>query len=87
VQVPDAGRSTTPDKPDLMWTPEIEVCIAEWQRTGQFPFPSLNIYPAPVAQAFSTEDLRLIHHVSSLYVQLQAFGANNFTLWTRHIPT
>ncbi|EHK49673.1 uncharacterized protein TrAtP1_010922 [Trichoderma atroviride] len=87
VQVPDAGRSTTPDKPDLMWTPEIEVCIAEWQRTGQFPFPSLNIYPAPVAQTLSPEDLRLIHHVSSLYVQLQAFGANNFTLWTRHIPT
>lgn len=52
-----------------------------------FPFPSLGIYPAPMPHMFSVEDLRLIHHVTSLYVQLQAFGANNFTLWTRHIPT
>ncbi|KAL7795046.1 hypothetical protein V8C37DRAFT_54205 [Trichoderma ceciliae] len=87
VQVPDAGRSTTPDKPDLMWTPDIEASIGEWRRTGMFPFPSLGIYPAPMPHMFSLEDLRLIHHVASLYYQLQASGANNFTLWTRHIPT
>ncbi|RFU73800.1 hypothetical protein TARUN_8446 [Trichoderma arundinaceum] len=87
VQVPDAGRSTTPDKPDLMWTPEIEAAIGEWRRTGMFPFPSLGVYPAPMPHMFSLEDLRLIYHVASLYYQLQAFGANNFTLWTRHIPT
>jgi hypothetical protein len=29
----------------------------------------------------------LIYHVASLYHQLAAIDGNNFTLWTRHIPT
>ncbi|KYK57060.1 C6 transcription factor [Drechmeria coniospora] len=85
VQVPDAERSTTPDKPDLMWTPQIEAAIGEWQATGVFPFPSLGVYPAPMPHMYSLEDLRLIYHVASLYHQLAAIDANNFTLWTRHI--
>ncbi|TFB00024.1 hypothetical protein CCMA1212_008068 [Trichoderma ghanense] len=87
VQVPDAGRSATPDKPDLMWTPQIEAAIGEWQRTGMFPFPSLRIYPAPSPHQYSLEDLRLIYHVASLHYQLMTQEANNFTLWTRYIPT
>ncbi|KAL6920683.1 hypothetical protein FSHL1_004660 [Fusarium sambucinum] len=87
VQVPDSERSTTPDKPDLMWTPQIEAAITEWQRTGIFPLPSLGIYPAPMPHLYSVEDLRLIYHVAALYYQLATIDANNFTLWTRHIPT
>jgi hypothetical protein len=87
VQVPDSERSTTPDKPDLMWTPQIEAAIAEWQRTGIVPLPSLGIYPAPMPHLYSVEDLRLIYHVAALYYQLATIDANNFTLWTRHIPT
>lgn len=87
VSAADANRSTTPDKPDLMWTPEVEASIVEWQRTGVFPFHAMDIYPAPVASHYSVEDLRLIHHIASLYDQLAAMDANNFTLWTRHIPT
>ncbi|KAG6044525.1 hypothetical protein E4U17_000531 [Claviceps sp. LM77 group G4] len=87
VQVSDADRSTTPDKADLMWTPQIEATIVEWQATGLFPFPSLQIYPSPMPLMYSIEDLRLIYHVANLYHQLSAIDANNFTLWTRHIPT
>lgn len=87
VPAADANRSTTPDKPDLMWTPEVEASIVEWQRTGVFPFHAMDIYPAPIASHYSVEDLRLIHHIASLYDQLAAMNANNFTLWTRHIPT
>lgn len=87
MQVADTERSTTPDKPDLMWTPLVEAAIAEWQATGIFPFSSLGIYPAPMPQNYSVEDLRLIYHVAALYHQLAAIDANNFTLWTRHIPT
>lgn len=36
---------------------------------------------------YSLEDLRLIYHVAALYDQLAVIDANNFTLWTRHIPT
>ena len=86
VQVPDADRSTTPDKPDLMWTPQIEAAIGDWQATGVFPFPSLAIYPAPMPHMYSVEDLRLIYHVASLYHQLASIDANNFTLWTPPYP-
>ncbi|TQV99190.1 C6 transcription factor RosA-like [Cordyceps javanica] len=84
---PEPERSATPDKPDLMWTPQIETDIAEWRRSGVFPFPSLGLYPAPIAQLYSVHDLRLIYHLAALYQQLAAMSANNFTLWTRHIPT
>ncbi|GAP91713.2 putative c6 transcription factor protein [Rosellinia necatrix] len=85
VSVPDE-RATTPDKPDLMWTPEIEANIAEWQRSGIFPFPNL-VYSAPVPQYFTVEELRLIYHVAAICHELNAMDANNFTLWTRQIPT
>jgi len=80
-------RSTTPDKPDLMWTPEIETVIDQWKRTGTFPFPSLNIFPAPNTQFLSMENLRLIHHVASISHQLRSADADGFTIWTRQIPT
>ncbi|KAI0852386.1 hypothetical protein F5Y00DRAFT_194458 [Daldinia vernicosa] len=86
VPVPDE-RAATPDKPDLMWTPEIEAAVEQWQRTGIFPFPSLNIYPAPAPQYYSIEDLRLIFHVAAICNEMSAMDANGFTLWTRQIPT
>ncbi|RYP07060.1 hypothetical protein DL764_002751 [Monosporascus ibericus] len=86
VPVPDE-RSATPDKPDLMWTPEVEATIEQWQRTGIFPFPNLGIFPAPAPQYYSLEDLRLILHVASICNEMNAIDANGFTLWTRQIPT
>ncbi len=80
-------RSTTPDKPDLMWTPEIRTAIEQWQQTGVFPFPGLSIYPAPAPQNYSVEELRLIYHVASICNELAASNLNNLTLWTQQIPT
>ncbi|KAL9564967.1 hypothetical protein ACKAV7_010881 [Fusarium commune] len=87
VQVTHSSRSSTPGKPDLMWTPYIETALSEWQRTGIFPLPCLGLHPAPRPDLYSLEDLRLIHHLATLYCELAAIDANNFTLWTRHIPT
>lgn len=80
-------RAGTPEKPDLMWTPENEAAIEKWRQTGVFPFPSLNIYPAPAPQLLTKEELRLIHHVASISHQMMEIGANGFTMWTRQIPT
>ncbi|KAM7215107.1 oxidase assembly protein 2, variant [Rhypophila decipiens] len=80
-------RAGTPEKPDLMWTPENEAAIEEWRQTGVFPFPSLNIYPAPSPELLTNEELRLIHHVASISHQMIEIGANGFTMWTRQIPT
>lgn len=79
-------RAATPEKADLLWTPEIEAEIERWQQTGNFPFPDLYIYPAPSPQFFSFEDLRLIHHVASVSSELGIHDASNFTIWTRQIP-
>ncbi|KAL9561288.1 hypothetical protein ACKAV7_014643 [Fusarium commune] len=87
VLVTHSSGSSTPDKPDLMWTPQIEVALIEWQRTGIFPLPCLGLYPTPRPHLYSLEDLRLIHHLATLYCELGTIDANNFTLWTRHIPT
>ncbi|KAK4127439.1 hypothetical protein N657DRAFT_210598 [Parathielavia appendiculata] len=86
VSVPE-DRAGSPDKPDLMWTPETEATIDQWRRTGVFPFPSLGIYPAPAPELLTLEDLRLIHHVASISHQMQELDASDFTLWTRQIPT
>ncbi|KAL2195072.1 hypothetical protein P885DRAFT_62321 [Corynascus similis CBS 632.67] len=86
VSVPE-DRAGSPDKPDLLWTPEIEATIEQWRRTGMFPFPSLGIYPTPAPDFLTNEELRLIHHVASISHQMQELGANDFTLWTRQIPT
>ncbi|ERT02312.1 hypothetical protein HMPREF1624_00610 [Sporothrix schenckii ATCC 58251] len=80
-------RSVSPDRPELMWTPEIEADIARWQQTGIFPFPALNIYPQPNPQFLSIESLRLIYHVASICHQLRSIDADGFSIWTRQIPT
>ncbi|KAH6669128.1 hypothetical protein F5X68DRAFT_51498 [Plectosphaerella plurivora] len=85
MPVPE-DRSTTPDKPDLMWTQEIVANIELWQRTNTFPFPALQVFPAPDASLYSFEDLRLIYHLASICGELDVLGANNFTVWTRQIP-
>ncbi|KAH6876799.1 hypothetical protein B0T10DRAFT_532512 [Thelonectria olida] len=87
VRVPRSSGSTISDKPDLMWTPQIEATLSEWQRTGIFPLPCLGLYPTPRPHLYSLEDLRLIHHLATLYCELATLDVNNFTLWTRHIPT
>lgn len=79
-------RAPTPEKADLLWTPEIEKEIERWQQTGSFPFPELYLYPAPSPQFFSFEDLRLIHHVASISSELGMHDAGNFTIWTRQVP-
>lgn len=79
-------RAQSPDRPDLLWTPDIEAQILLWQQTGEFPFPSLNIFPAPPPQYFPVEDLRLIYHVASISMDLNIQDSGNFTIWTNQIP-
>ena len=79
-------RAVTPEKADLLWTPQIESEIERWQQTGIFPFPDLYIYPAPNPQFYSFEELRLLHHVASISSELSIYDVGNFTIWTRQIP-
>lgn len=85
MPVPE-DRAPTPEKPDLLWTPEIEAQIQRWQQTGVFPFPGLYIFPAPAPQFYTLEELRLIHHVASISMEFSLQDAGNFTIWTGQIP-
>lgn len=69
-----------------MWTPPIETAIAGWQSTGVFPFPSLQLYPAPMPHLYTAGELRLMYYAANLYHQQTAID-NSCADWARHIPT
>lgn len=79
-------RAVSPERPDLLWTPEIESEIETWQQTGVFPFQDLLMFPAPAPHYFSVEELRLIHHVAAISREMSLTDASNFTIWTRQVP-
>lgn len=79
-------RAPTPEKADMLWTPEIEAEIEMWQQTGNFPFPDMYIYPVPDPRFLTAEDLRIIHHVAAVSRELSIHDAGNFAIWTRQIP-
>ena len=79
-------RPKTPQGANLLWTPEIERVIEAWRQTDRFPFPEMQLYPQPLAQNLSVTDLRLIHHVCSVSIQMQAEGSTKFAIWTQRIP-
>jgi hypothetical protein len=83
---PPEERNSTPEEPDLLWTPKIEAELDHWQKTGIFPFPELSIYPQPNPQPFSAEDLRLMHHVAGISTELGMIDAGSFTIWANQIP-
>ncbi|KAI9721703.1 MAG: hypothetical protein M1812_002037 [Candelaria pacifica] len=85
--VPGQERSLSPQLVNLLWTPEVEREIELWQQSGRFPFPELRLLHPPLPQDFSTTDLRLIHHVSSVSKEMHYSRCNKFTVWTEKIPS
>ncbi|KAL1983601.1 hypothetical protein VTN96DRAFT_10180 [Rasamsonia emersonii] len=80
----DANRS--PGTPNLMMTPEIEMEIENWRRTGIPPFPELSQCPQNNWYQFSRTDLRLIHHIAGLSIDFHRRGLNNSTIWAPKMP-
>ncbi len=77
----------SPRGPDLQYTADAEQDIDDWQRTGLFPFPKLRLRPEPQWRIFSATDLRLIHHVASVSMEMQLKGYSRCTIWTAKMPT
>ncbi|KAH7407025.1 hypothetical protein DE146DRAFT_606989 [Phaeosphaeria sp. MPI-PUGE-AT-0046c] len=82
--MPESPQS--PQQPNLLWTPEIEVTIDIWRQTGEFPFPDLQVYPQPQWHALSRTDLRLIHHLSTISNEMFRNRTSKSTLWTDMMP-
>ena len=72
--------------PELLWTHQVESEIDTWQRSGVFPFPELGLESIKQFLPLSRIDLRLVHHVSSIYRDLQRIDFIHCTLWASEIP-
>lgn len=78
--------SKSPKGPNLLWTPKIEHEVEVWQRTGVFPFFELNLQSSGHFFGLTAIDLRLIHHLSSIYRDMKRLNFGNCTLWVEDIP-
>ena len=74
------------EEPNLLWTPRIEGEIEAWQRTGVFPFPEMDLHSSQHFRGLSPIELRLIHHLSSMYRDMRLADFVQCTLWVQQIP-
>ena len=72
--------------PDLLVSPEIESEIENWHITGVPPFPELMQCPRAGWYGLSRTDLRLIHHITGLSIDLHRRGYSNCTVWAQKMP-
>ncbi|KAL1957505.1 hypothetical protein VTO42DRAFT_5968 [Malbranchea cinnamomea] len=78
--------ASTPRNPDLLMSPEIEVELDTWQKTGNPPFPELQLSSRTYWYRFSRTDLRLIHHISGLSIDMHRLGYSSCTVWAQKMP-
>lgn len=82
----EESSSSSTKVPNLLWTPEIEREVEAWQQSGVFPFAALGLQYADQFARLSSIDLRLIHHISSIYQDMQRIDFIHCTLWANEIP-
>lgn len=63
-------------------TPGSEQIIDTWLQTGVFPFPELQVFPAPQPHAYSRSDLYLITHIASISQSLLLNGTDAMNVWS-----
>ncbi|KAG0158485.1 hypothetical protein PDIDSM_6000 [Penicillium digitatum] len=72
--------------PDLLTSPEIEMEIDNWHRTGVPPYPELLQCPRSGWSGLSRTDLRLIHHIIGISIDLHRRGLSGCTVWAQKMP-
>lgn len=82
----ESEGNTSPEQPSILLTPGSETRVERWQQTGGFPYPDLQVFPAPPTQEYSKNDLRLMHHLSAISNELTIKGTSNLTVWTQKMP-
>lgn len=82
----DAEGQSSPEQSSVLLTPGSENRIEQWQQTGGFPYPDLQVYPLPPTQDYSKTDLRLMHHLAAISNDLRLKGTSNLTVWTEKMP-
>jgi hypothetical protein len=72
--------------PNLMWNPSIEAEVDMWMRTGVYPFPELALVNHQQFRNLTKIELRLVHHLSSIYRDLNRKGLIHLTAWVEKLP-
>jgi len=83
-----ATQSSPPARrgPDLLMSPDIEMEIENWHRTGVPPYPELVQCPRAGWSHLSRADLRLVHHIIGLSIDLHRRGLSSCTVWAQKMP-
>ncbi|KAJ5091284.1 hypothetical protein NUU61_006154 [Penicillium alfredii] len=84
-----AAQTSPPDTrrgPDLLLSPDIEMEIENWHHTGVPPYPELLQCPRTGWSGLSRADLRLIHHIIGLSIDLHRRGLSGTTVWAQKMP-
>ena len=76
----------SPRAPDLRMTAEIEREIDEWRMTGNPPFPELRLSSRSYWYRYSNIDLRLIHHIAGLSIDIHRRGYADCIVWAQKMP-
>ncbi|KAL4809273.1 hypothetical protein BDV18DRAFT_77895 [Aspergillus unguis] len=72
--------------PDLLMSAEIETEIKNWHQTKLSPFPELMHFPRNCWSKLSRTDLRLIHHIIGLSIDLNRRALGGCTIWAQKLP-
>ncbi|KAL4893729.1 hypothetical protein BDV59DRAFT_192886 [Aspergillus ambiguus] len=73
--------------PDLLMSAEIELEIKNWHIAGVAPFPELVHFPRSAWNNLSRIDLRLVHHIIGLSIDLHRRSLSDCTIWAKKMPT
>jgi len=82
----DTEGQGSPEQPSVVLTPGSESRIDLWQQTGSFPYPDLQVLPPPQTHEYTKNELRLIHHLSSISNDLLLRGTSHLTVWAHKMP-
>ncbi|EMC92251.1 hypothetical protein BAUCODRAFT_78015 [Baudoinia panamericana UAMH 10762] len=82
----DIESQQSPEQQSLQLSPGSESRVEQWQQSGRFPYPEMQVFPHPHAHEYSRNDLRLIHHLSTIANNLTLKGASHLTTWTQKVP-
>lgn len=76
----------SPEQTSIPSSLEIDQSINTWLQTGNFPYPELQVFPAPQPQSYGRNDLQLIMHLSSIARSLLLNGTSEINVWTTKVP-
>lgn len=76
----EPAKGTNP--PDLLTTPQLQQVLDTWRLTGESPLPELRKSDLTYWTRFSTIDLRLMHHITTLSSDMYRRGYSACTPWT-----